>query len=88
LFESPHQPDPIRIPANQVSTLFFAKPDPKAARPPMIIGLHEHGLLSVAACTFTGERMNLSHPLLGDLSLDRTALTSMARRQDEPTTEP
>ena len=88
LFKSPHLPEPLEIPATAASTLFFAKPDPKAARPPMIIGLHEHGLLSVASCTFSGEAIRLTHPLLGEFELNRSALTSMTRRQNAKATEP
>ncbi|MCU0795111.1 MAG: hypothetical protein MUF31_04165 [Akkermansiaceae bacterium] len=88
LFKNPHQEDPLQVPEDRVSTLFFAKPDSKSERPPMIIGLQEQGMLSVGACTFAGDEMKLTHPLLGEFSLKRNALTSMARRLENPPTDP
>jgi len=81
LFKSQHFPEPLEIPARRVSTLFFRATEfelPDEA--PLVLVLAEDGRLGTTACTFRGEEVALSHPLLGDLNLDRPAVRVLKRR--------
>ncbi|BCX49729.1 hypothetical protein HAHE_36370 [Haloferula helveola] len=86
LFKSPHFPQPLEIPADRVSTLFFAKGGDEPPSSPLVFGLNASGTLSASGCRFDGDTMNLIHPLLGEIAVSREAVESLDRRE-EPETE-
>lgn len=87
LFKSPHDPKPWRVPVDRVSTLFFSKPDPDAAKPPLVVGLADHGFLGAGSCRFGSRKATLTHPLIGEIAIDRTAIRSVVRREEKPEEE-
>ncbi|TAE74127.1 MAG: hypothetical protein EAZ65_06335 [Verrucomicrobia bacterium] len=83
-YQSPHHPAPIDIPVSEVSTLFLAR-DPavsESPRPPLLLGLHGRGSLAVGECSFDGDQVSATHPLLGRLTLRRSAIARLTRHAD------
>ena len=81
VYKGPHHPEPVELPASDVSTLFFAHPaetDP-VKRPPLVLGLRGRGSLGVTGCTFEGDFIAAEHPLLGKLSIRREAVARLER---------
>lgn len=80
LFKSPHHPQALEIPADKVATLFFRNPTPPGNHPaPLVFGLAGGGSLAAASCLLTADVVRLSHPLLGDLELPRSAIRDLTR---------
>jgi len=79
IFKSPILEKPLSIPAKKVSTVFFAEspsaPPAKAAS--LILKLRDGGHLKVDSCTFSGDNVVATHPLLGRLPLKRASLLSI-----------
>ena len=88
-YKGPHQPEPVDLPANEVSTLFFARTevDPAADPAPLQLGLRGRGSLGVSACSFAGDSIMARHSLLGDLEIRRDAVASLERAGEETTEE-
>ncbi len=81
LFQSPHLDDPMEIPVNGISTIFFAGTNGKADTSPLYFGLGGGGQLSAASGRFDQQHIFLEHPLLGRLTIDRAAIASLDRRK-------
>jgi hypothetical protein len=87
LFKSPHHPEPMRIPVERASTIFFTRPDPAAAKSPLVVGLADHGFLGADSCRFGSRKATLAHPLIGEIGIDRSAIRSVLRRETRPEQE-
>ena len=90
LYKNPHNPEPMELPASDVSTLFFAKPaQPAVAKSPAPwqISLRGRGGLALSGCSFTGESLAAEHPLLGKLAIRRDAIARLERKAVEPPVE-
>lgn len=78
LIKSPHSDDPVRIPIDALSVLYFRKaPDGDPAPARFRVKLAALGSLSLNKPELSPERLTLSHPLLGDVSVRREALVSL-----------
>ncbi len=83
-FKSPHLPKNDRLPAADISTLFFARHDKApAGKTPLRLVLHGRGSLGLTACTFAGDLLHARHPLLGDLTIRRDAIARLERSRPE-----
>jgi hypothetical protein len=90
-YKGPHQPEPLDLPLEEISTIFFTQPDePKEnTRPAFLLGLLRPGAaLSVMKCDFSGDSIKLLHPLLGELTLRRDSATSLTRNTEARDTTP
>jgi hypothetical protein len=85
-YKGPHHPEPVDLPVAEVSTLFFAQAavPAAAAGQPLVLGLRTRGALAVSGCIFNGESITARHPLLGELTIRRDAIASLARADAEP----
>ena len=90
-FKSDFQKDLLEIQAADVSTVFFAAKDSKAAAPPpnpFVLRLRGDGTLRVTSCLFTEDAVSAIHPLLGELHLRRDGIAAMERTTPKPQTAP
>lgn len=83
-FRSDFQADPLELQEKDVSTLFFASTTPEAAPPAeeagsFILRLRGEGSLRVASCTFSGDAVAITHPLLGDMNIRRAGVAALER---------
>ena len=90
-FRSNFQDRPLEVPAGEVSTMFFAA-DGEAGEVAVedagfVLRFHDQGSLAVTQSSFAPERVTASHPLLGELSLPRTAISALERRASTTTTK-
>ena len=85
-YQGPHHPAPVELSVSDVSTLFFAKPADAAevAAQPVELGLRGRGSLGVTGCVFTAESVTAKHPLLGDLTIRRDAISHLTRAEPKP----
>ncbi|GAA5483425.1 hypothetical protein [Haloferula sargassicola] len=88
LFKSPHFPEPLEIPLDRVTTVFFRSPEESPPRSALLVGLPDAGLLSATGCVFEGDRARIDHPLLGRFTARRDALRALARRQSAKKADP
>jgi hypothetical protein len=81
-FKSDFQDSPIELPESEVSTIFFQQPTnpSKDGAKPFALRLKGDGVLQVSACSFPGDRIEVTHPLLGKLAFARDGVTSLERR--------
>ena len=82
VFKSAFQDDAIEVPESEISTLFFVgKKSSKAdaAKEPFVLQLRGGGSLHVSACAFAGEQAKVTHPLLGQLTLQRDGIAAFER---------
>lgn len=92
-FKSDFQNDPLEIPAEDVSTLFFAAEQimkSEGEDPRFTLMLNGGGSLRVTSCRFTESKVFASHQLLGQLEISRRDIVSMARTtsKKKPQTKP
>ncbi len=90
VFKSPLLEKPIVIPAKKVSTVFFAEAkatEDKAKVMPLILTMRDGGTLKIASCTFSGDNLQVNHPLLGPLTLKRSSLLSIEQAPPASETE-
>lgn len=70
------------IPENQISTLFFAN-NPfdggPGGKPRYLVEFHNKAKLSAIGCIIQGDEVELIHPLLGDLRIQRKAIKLISR---------
>lgn len=80
-FKSDFQNSPIELPETEVSTIFFKERDKKMGDEvnPFVLRLRGHGILRVSSCSFSGDRIDVTHRLLGQLSLERDGVTALER---------
>lgn len=87
-FRSDFQPEPLELEEKDVSTLFFASEKaaaPAAEEGPFILRLRGEGSLRVASCTFAGDAVAITHPLLGEMSIRRAGVSALERRKAKTT---
>ncbi len=85
-FKSDFQPSPLELPESAVSTLFFAEgpaPASEEKHHPYTLILRENGNLKVSSCNFSETQVLVLHPLLGQLALPRSAVSTLKRVQAE-----
>ena len=80
-FKSDFRDEPIELPESEVSTIFFQQEDrlPEDVFHPFALRLRGDGMLRVSACSFPGERIEATHPLLGPLVFSRDGLLALER---------
>lgn len=91
LFQSPHLDQPLTIPTDRISTIFLANPAAGPDPSELYFGLGGNGRISASNGRFDQTQIQLDHPLLGKLTLDRSAAASLERREppaDDPPDEP
>jgi len=82
VFKSAFQDDAIEVPESEISTVFFVGKKAAgdgAAKDPFVLQLRGGGSLHVSACTFAGEQIEATHPLLGRLTLQRDGIAAFER---------
>jgi len=82
-FKSDFQEQPVEMLEADVSTVFFASStDPKATEEfdGLVLHLRGGGEIRIAGCQFSGEKIEVRHPLLGVMQLDRSGVTMLERR--------
>ena len=78
LVESPHSDEPIRIPFDALSMLYFRKQAGEEAFPAdFTVTLAADGDLSFTKPTLTEDHLSMTHPLLGEISVRREALVTL-----------
>jgi hypothetical protein len=77
--------EPLEIPQEDVSTVFFRKQADKArdASTEYRLHLRGEGILSARSCRISDEKITVNHPLLGELHLPKQAILRI-----EPTEKP
>jgi hypothetical protein len=93
VFKTDFQDSPMEIPEADVSTVFLADGKThagKQAAHPFVIRLPGDGSLRVSSCRIGGEKITVTHPLLGPLAIRREGIASIERTPQaaEPTPEP
>ena len=83
LFQSPHLKDALEIPINRISTIFLAGAQAAAEESPLFFGLDAGGKLSASSGRFDDQVISVDHELLGQLQIQRSAVTSLDRREVE-----
>lgn len=80
-FKSDFQDAPIELPESEVSTVFFKTSGEDAAEifNPFALRLRGSGIIRVSSCSFPGDRIDVTHPLLGELTLKREGVTALER---------
>ncbi len=81
LYKGPHTAEPVELPVEHISTLFFKVPEGRAEvpRPPLVLGLRGRGSLGVTNCVLREEGIDAEHPLLGKLLIRRDAVSRLER---------
>jgi hypothetical protein len=79
VFQHPHTTEPLRIPLDQAATLWFhpASAAPENTTSPIVLGLVDNGLLHVESCTMDKHRAECIHPILGKLTIKRSAVSTI-----------
>lgn len=91
VFESPFNDQPLRIRTNRISSLYFRHPpDAPDGKAPIHFNLHGGGTLQFSSLTLKDKVLEATHPLLGQLTLDRSALERLFvdSKDAEPLEEP
>lgn len=85
IFVIPSTKDPLEIPIEEVSTVFFRKPPEIAKDEPTKyrLLLRGEGMLSVKSCRISDDTITVVHPLLGELNLPKQTISRI-----EPTVNP
>jgi len=79
VFKHPHATEPLRIPLDQTASLWLHQPDPAPEIPETrrVLGLVDNGLLHIESLIMDERRSECTHPLLGKLTIDRHAVSSI-----------
>jgi hypothetical protein len=89
LIKSPHSDDPVRIPFDALSVLYFRKPAKEEPYPSeFLLDLAGKGRLSANSLLLAPDELRMDHPLLGDLVVRKDALKSLkstAQSSTDPT---
>jgi hypothetical protein len=91
VFKSDFQDEPLVVPAADVSTIFFARPevaDAAAAASPVVLRLRGDGSLRVASCEFSETGVTAVHPLLGELKIAREGVSAFEYAAAKPDNKP
>lgn len=90
LFKSDFQAEPLELAETDVSTVFFANPQPSA--PPaaklFTLRLFGGGSLRVSSCSFSDNSITASHPLLGVLKINRAGVLAIDYLEAKPKPKP
>jgi hypothetical protein len=82
LFGSDFQEKPIELTESEVSTIFFAKDSDVAnTSGGLVIHLVGEGKIHATECEFGEKTIRMTHPLLGKIELDRSAVTRLERSE-------
>jgi|GEM_PF-1020370 len=82
VFKGAFQDEAIEVPEAEIATVFFVAKQPAAAQAPkdsFVIQLHGGGSLHVATCTFADELVEVTHNLLGKLTLQHGGVAAFER---------
>ncbi|RYD37212.1 MAG: hypothetical protein EOP87_03985 [Verrucomicrobiaceae bacterium] len=84
-FKSDFQEAPIELPESEVSTVFFKESGGKVEEVfhPFVLRLRGNGIIRVSSCSFPGDRIEATHPLLGALVLARGGVTALERLEEK-----
>jgi hypothetical protein len=85
-FKSTFQENPIDLPDAEVSTVYFAvaqNTNPKEFKG-MNLFLQGSGNVQVSKCELNDSMIRITHPLLGDLQLNRTAVSHLEQTATQP----
>lgn len=81
-FKSNFQEEPIDMPDSEVSSIFFSRKS--EMKPEKYEGLHlffqGRGVIQVTKCILNENALTITHPLLGDMEINRHAATRLERR--------
>jgi hypothetical protein len=85
-FKSNFQNDPIELPDSEVSTIFFsASPNVKLQEfDGFNLNFQTTGSLHVSKCALNDATFNITHPLLGELKVDRSMVFFLQRKKSNP----
>lgn len=83
VFKSDFQKERIKLPEEEVSTIFFGSRKEKdfSEMEGLVVKLRGDGEIRVSACEFGEKTVKIVHPLLGPITLDRRGITSLERRE-------
>lgn len=81
-FKSNFQEEPLDLPDTEVSSIYFAKaPASKSEKfDGLSLFFQGRGSIQVSKCVFNENTLSVTHPLLGDLQLNRPAVSRLERR--------
>ena len=80
LFKSPFAESPLEVPANRTRIIYFKNPEQNQVPtrfPKYELKLVNEGVVSAKTLSLTDEQFTLNHPLLGELSIPRSAVKSI-----------
>lgn len=83
LFKIRHHDQPLHIPLKLTSTLFLATAVENKSDPALRLQISSNGMLSAKNCELGNEFIKLSHPLIGDLRINRDAAVAFVRNETE-----
>ncbi len=90
-FKTRFKETPLSLNEEDVSTLFFAQGDDASSTRTSslyLIHLWDQSRLSAISCTFSADQVQLVHPLLGPITLNRSAVSEFERLSPESATSP
>lgn len=89
-FKSNYQENPMDLPDSEVSTIYFAAaPDRKIEEfKGLSLFFHGGGSCQVTKCVFDGDKVNITHPLLGEIQLNRSVVSHLERSVSSKTIPP
>lgn len=90
-FKSNYQDNPMDLPDSEVSTIYFADaaPDKKLEEfKGLSLFFRGGGSCQVTKCSFNGDKVSISHPLLGDIQLNRSIVSHLERSVSSKTNPP
>ena len=90
LFRSPHADEPFRIPQRRISTLYFRKAARESADKPtaFLCDLEGGGSLHLEELRLDAGSLSATHPLLGEISIQRSALRRISNTSGEGSSTP
>lgn len=82
VFKSDFQNEPFELLGDEVSTVFFASAghknqEPLVLSPPYVVKLWGEGSLRVSSTSFSDSLITTSHPLLGELKIEKDAISAL-----------
>lgn len=82
-FKSDFQNDPIELSEADVSTVFFRDSGEEVGKVehPFVLRLRGEGVIRVSSCSFPGDKIDATHPLLGPLVLKREGVSALERME-------
>jgi hypothetical protein len=85
VFKSDFQEAPIELPESEVSTVFLknSEEEPGKVFHPFALRLRGNGIIRVAPCSFPGDQIEATHPLIGPLLLNRSEVTALERLEEK-----